>query len=88
MRSPRAWFYDLLSHGEPPVVDEDEVVEVGYTKLTIGQMVLVRLEEAGIHASSAEATVHPYEAPSMCRIFCRRGDADEARRIIEAVTSL
>ena len=88
MRSPRAWFYDLLSRGEPPVVDEFEMIEVGYVKLTSGQIVLARLEQAGIRASSAQASVHPYDTPSMARIFCRRRDADEARRIIDDVTTL
>lgn len=88
MRSPRAWFYDLLSRGEPPEVDDDEVIEVGYVKLTSGQIVVSLLQDAGIRASSAQASVHPYEMPSMARIFCRRRDADKARRIIDDVTTL
>ena len=87
MRSPRAWFYELLSRGAPETVDEDEVVEAGYVPLVSAPLVLARLREAGLQASGAETRANPYGGTSMCRIFCRRGDLTEAQAIIDDVTS-
>jgi hypothetical protein len=50
-------------------------------------MVLVRLHEAGLHATSAAASLSPYQASSMARIFCRAGDLDAVQRLIEEVTN-
>ena len=88
MRSPRRWFWDLLSRGEPPVVDENEVVEAGYVNLPAGPMVMARIHEAGLRAESADTRVNPYVAASMTRIMCRAGDLQAVRRIIDDVTSL
>lgn len=87
MSSVREWFWRLLSHGEAPTVADDTIVEAGYMGVVQGQMVLVRLHEAGLHATSAAASLSPYQAASMSRIFCRAGDFDAVQRIIEEVTN-
>ena len=87
MGSVREWFWRLLSHGEAPTVADDTIVEAGYMGVVQGQVVLVRLDELGIHAASAAASLTPYQAPSMSRIFCRAGDLDTVQRIIEEVTN-
>jgi hypothetical protein len=88
VRSPRKWFYDLLSKGEPPRVNENDIVEAGYVSLTEGPMVMARLHEAGLRAASAETRVNPYVSASMTRIMCRAGDLQAARRVIDDVTSV
>jgi hypothetical protein len=87
MRSPREWFYDMLSRGEPPVVDDDEIVEAGFVNLPEGPMVMARIHEAGIRAESADTRVNPYIAASMTRIVCRAGDLQRVQQIIDDVTS-
>jgi hypothetical protein len=88
MPSLRRWFWNLLNHGEAPPVDPDEVVEAGYVRLTTGPIVLVRLQDAGIPASSAETRQNVYHGPAMARIFCRTRDLEQAQRIIDEVTDL
>jgi len=88
MRSPRKWFWDQLSRGEPAVVDDDEIVEAGYVNLPAGPMVMARLKEAGLRVTSADTGVNPYVAASMTRIMCRAADLQAVRRIMDDVTSL
>jgi hypothetical protein len=86
VRSPRKWFYDLLSKGEPPRVNENDIVEAGYVSLTEGPMVMARLREAGLRVESAETRVIPELAESLTRIVCRAGDLPRVRQIIDDVT--
>jgi hypothetical protein len=86
VRSPRKWFFDIMSKGGPPVVDEDEIVEAGFVDLPAGPMVMARIHEAGIRAESADTRVNPYMAGSMTRIVCRAGDLQRVQQIIEDVT--
>ena len=88
MRSPRQWFYDLMSKGEPPRVDDDEIVEAGVVGLTEGPLVMGRIHEAGIHAESAETRVNPYSATSRVRILCRAADLPQVVPIIQDVTGV
>jgi hypothetical protein len=87
MRSPRQWFYDLLSKGEPRHVNENAVVDAGLVSVTEGPMVLARIHEAGIGAEGIETREHPYSAMTMTRIVCRAGDVQRVRQIIDDVTS-
>jgi hypothetical protein len=87
MSSPLGWFSRLLSRGEATPRSDDTIVEAGYMGLVEGQMVLVRLHEAGLHATSAVAAPTPYQSTTMSRIFCRSGDLGAVQRIIEEVTN-
>ena len=81
------WFWRLLNHGEADPVDDDRIVEAGYMGLVAGQMVMARLQDEGIYATSAETLAHPYEFPSKVRIFCRAVDLPRVTPIIEEVTA-
>ena len=70
MASPLDWFWKLLSRGEPPVVDPDEVVEAAFLNLVEAAMVVGRLQSEGLVVTYAEARNNPYISRPMARVFC------------------
>jgi hypothetical protein len=88
MAGLRTWLERVLGHGEPAEVDPNEIVEAGYVGLVAAGIVIARLEEAGIHAQSAEERPGgPEGAVWMARILCRAADLDAVQRVIDDVTT-
>jgi hypothetical protein len=56
----RTWLIDLLSRGEAPEPDPDEVIEVGTVLLSNGPLTIVALQEAGVEATMVEV----FDAPT------------------------
>jgi hypothetical protein len=79
----RAAFLRLLSRGEPPDLDPDELVEVALVPLHDGPLLIARLDEAGVAASGIESFDVATSVRSRMRIMVRRRDAEAATRLLE-----
>ncbi len=77
----RTWLVDLLSRGEVPERDPDEVIDVGTVLLSNGPLTIVALQEAGIEATMIEVFDAP-TATTRARIMVRRRDADAASAVL------
>jgi hypothetical protein len=78
----RAWLIDLLSRGEMPELDPDEVVEVDNVPLADGPLTIAALRDAGVDATMVEAFHAPTASTTRARIMVRRRDADAALAIL------
>ena len=87
-RSRRGWLLRLLDRGEPPSAAPNAIVEAGYVPLWASEIVVTRLRDIGVRAVSTEERQNPEGPALMARISCRAVDRDEARRIIDDVTTL
>ena len=77
---------DLLSKGEAPETDPDELVDVGTVTLAEGPLTVEALREAGIDATVVEAFDAP-TAITRARIMVRRRQADVASEVLAAPRS-
>jgi len=77
----RTWLVDLLSRGEAPERDPNEVIDVGTVLLSNGPLTIVALQEAGIEATMIEVFDAP-TATTRARIMVRRRDADAASAVL------
>ena len=77
----RTWLVDLLSRGEVPEPDPDELVEVGMVLLAEGPLTIEALRDARIEATMIEAFDAP-TATTRARIMVRRRDADAASAVL------
>jgi hypothetical protein len=77
----RTWLVDLLSRGEMPEPDPDEIVEVGTVLLAEGPLTVTALQEAGVEATMIDAFDAP-TATTRTRIMVRRRDADAASAVL------
>ena len=80
----RAAFLRLLSRGEPPDLDADELVEVALVPLYDGPLLIARLDEAGVEASGIESFDVVTNVRNRMRIMVRRRDAETATRLLAA----
>jgi len=81
----RTWLIDVLSRGEVPEPDPDEVVEVDNVPLSDGPLTIVALREAGVDATMVEAFHAPTASTTRARIMVRRRDADDALAVLAAL---
>jgi hypothetical protein len=79
----RAAFVRLLSRGEPPDRDPDELVEVALVPLHEGPLLIARLDEAGVAASGIESYDVATSVRNRMRIMVRRRDVETASRLLE-----
>jgi hypothetical protein len=85
MPSPLRWLIDKM--GDDPVKpDPDETVEAGRVALWVSEIVIAKLAEDGIRATSTAQRAHVYGGQTV-RIYCAARNAAEARRVIDEVTS-
>jgi len=80
-------FVRLLSRGEPPDLDPDELVEVGVVHLHEGPMLISRLHDAGIEATGIEAYDIATSVRNRMRIMVRRRDFERAAPVVNAAES-
>ena len=75
------WVTDLLSRGDEPERDPDELVDVGTVGLAEGPLTVEALRAAGIEATAVEA----FDAPTgltRTRIMVRRHQAAAATEVL------
>ena len=72
---------DLLSKGEAPETDPDELVDVGTVPVAEGPLTIEALRDAGIDATMAEEFSAP-TAITRTRIMVRRREAAAASEIL------
>jgi hypothetical protein len=79
-----------MRHGRRPAAAEaavEDIVEVGYVPLWCSELILTRLRDAGIRATASEEHARAGYGQWMARVFCGADRADEAREIIDDVTT-
>jgi hypothetical protein len=76
------WLTGLLSRGEPPERDPDELVEVENVTLADGPLTILALREAGVDATMVEEFSAPTAMTTRARIMVRRRDADAALAVL------
>jgi len=77
-------FVRLLSRGEPPDLDPDELVEVGVVHLHEGPLLIAQLEGEGIEAVGIESYDIATRVRNRMRIMVRRRDVERASRVVNA----
>ena len=75
------WLTDLLSRGDEPERDPDELVDVGTVVLAEGPLTVEALRGAGIEATMLEAFDAP-TALTRARIMVRRHQAAAATEVL------
>jgi len=78
----RQWFVRLLSRGEPPDLDPDELVEVGVVHIHEGPLLIAQLEAEGIEATGIESFDVVTNVRNRMRIMVRRSDVERAWGVI------
>jgi hypothetical protein len=78
-----AWFYRQLDRGELPPGDPSQPIEVADLRLTDAPLWVARLDDEGILAYYVESYDVATEIRNRARLFVRRGDAPQARAILE-----
>jgi hypothetical protein len=77
----RQRFIDLLSRGEEPERDPDELVELGTVTLPEGPLTVAALRDAGLEASMFEAFDAP-TAQARARVMVPRRQAAAAAEVL------
>jgi hypothetical protein len=75
------WVTDLLSRGDEPEHDPDELVDVGTVVFAEGPLTVEALRDAGIEATMLEAFDAP-TAVTRARIMVRRRQAAAATEVL------
>ena len=78
----RQWFVDLLSRGQAPEPDPNEVVELETTPLADAPIIVEALRQEGVEASSVEA-FDPVTAITRARVMVRRADVPAALEVVD-----
>jgi hypothetical protein len=73
----KQWLVDLLSRGQAPEPDPDELVELETAALADGPLIVAALEREGIRATSVES-FDPVTALTRARVTVRRADLPAA----------
>jgi hypothetical protein len=79
-----AWLYRMLDRGEPPTVDPSSPVEIANVRLTDAPLMVALLDREDIVSYYVESYDVATEIRGRARLFVRRGDAAQARAILEA----
>jgi len=75
-------FMRLLSRGEPPDLDPDELVDVGVVHLHEGPLLIAQLKGEGIEATGIESYDVATTVRNRMRILVRRRDVERASSVI------
>lgn len=77
----RQWFVDLLSRGQAPEPDPDEMVELETASLPESPVVVDALQREGVDASTIDA-FDPVTAVARARVMVRRADVPAALEVV------
>jgi hypothetical protein len=80
----RRWFVSLLSRGEAPEEDPSELVDLATVPLSVGPLLVARLEDQGITVAPIEAFNLATETRSHMRIMVRRDQFAAASQVIHS----
>jgi hypothetical protein len=76
------WLRKTMQADDGYEPDPDEIVTVGYVSLTLSNIVVTELKDAGIRAEVVEQRLG-YHGPAQARIMCFARDREAAATIID-----